>query len=127
MGKPCDLYHGWVGVCSRHMALGAAFKQLLTLNELDVRNMRERFGARVAGHDAVQHSPQERLVTFRRGADVLWTARAEPMASFVSDMGLLRWWWYGKLASGKSRLDGIVAAGQQYGVDELTRDSVRTE
>jgi hypothetical protein len=109
------------------MALGAAFKNLLTLHEPDVRRMRERFGGRVAGHDAVQHSPEEKLVTFRRGDEELWTARAEPMARFVTDMGLLRWWWYGKLAASKSRLDGIVANGQQYGVDELTRDVVQLD
>ena len=109
------------------MALGAAFKRLMTLHEVDVGRMRERFSTRVAGYDAVQHSPAEKLVSFRRGADVLWTARAEPLARFVIDTGLLRWWWHGKLAAGRSRLDGIVAEGQTYGVDELTRDSIQTE
>jgi hypothetical protein len=89
--------------------------------------MRGRFAARVSGHDAVQHSPTERLVTFTQGDRNLWTARAEPLARFVGDMGLLRWWWHGKLGSTRSRLDQIVAEGQRYGVEELTKDSVQTE
>jgi hypothetical protein len=42
-------------------------------------------------------------------------------------MGLLRWWWHGKLGSVRSRLDQIVAEGQRYGVEELTKDSIQTE
>ncbi len=109
------------------MALGAAFRRLATLHEPDVTRMRERFAGRVAGHDGVQHSPAEKLVTFVRGSQPLWTARAEPMARFSADTGLLRWWWYGKLATGKSRLDAIVAEGQRSGVEELTKDSVQAE
>jgi hypothetical protein len=109
------------------MALGGSFRRLLTLHEHDVARMRERFAARVAGHDAVRHSPTERLVTFTVGEKTLWTARAEPMARFAGDMGLMRWWWHGKLGNARSRLDDIVAEGQRYGVEELTKDSVQTE
>jgi hypothetical protein len=109
------------------MALGAAFRRLATFHEADVARLRERFAARVAGHDAVQHSPDEGLVTFRHGSDALWTARAVPMGRFVGDTGLLRWWWHGQLAASKSRLDPIVAEGQRYGIEELTRGSVQTE
>ena len=109
------------------MGLGAAFQRLLALHEHDVARMRSRFGARVGGYDAVQHSPTERLVTFVQGDRNLWTARAEPLARFAGDMGLMRWWWHGKLGSARSRLDQIVAEGQRYGVEELTKDSVQTE
>jgi len=109
------------------MGLGAAFRQLLALHEHDVARMRARFAARVSGYDAVQHSPQERLVTFVQGDRTLWTARAEPLGRFAGDMGLMRWWWHGKLGSVRSRLDQIVAEGQRYGVEELTKDSIQTE
>jgi len=109
------------------MALGGAFRKLAELHEPDVTRMRERFAARVSGHDAVHHSPTERLVTFSRGGKTLWTARAEPLARFAGDTGLLRWWWHGKLGHARSPLDGVVAEGQRYGVEELTRDSVQTE
>lgn len=109
------------------MALGGAFRRLAVLHEPDVTRMRERFTGRVSGHDAVQHSPTERLVTFSRCGQPLWTARAEPMARFAADMGLLRWWWHGKLGAARSRLDDIVAAGQRFGVEELVKDSVQTE
>jgi hypothetical protein len=109
------------------MGMGAPFQRLLALHEHDVARMRGRFGARVSGYDAVQHSPTERLVTFSQGARKLWTARAEPVARFLGDVGLLRWWWHGKLGSARSRLDQIVAEGQRYGVEELTRDSIQTE
>jgi hypothetical protein len=109
------------------MGLGVAFRRLLALHEHDVARMRSRFAARVSGYDAVQHSPTERLVTFAQGDRNLWTARAEPLARFVGDMGLMRWWWHGKLGSARSRLDQIVAEGQRYGVEELTKDSVQTE
>jgi hypothetical protein len=109
------------------MGLGAAFRRLLALHEHDVARMRARFGARVGGYDAVQHSPSERLVTFGLGSRTLWTARAEPLARFMGDMGLLRWWWHGTLGSARSRLDQIVAEGQRYEVEELTKDSVQTE
>ncbi|HEX3595218.1 MAG TPA: hypothetical protein VGL81_13380 [Polyangiaceae bacterium] len=105
-----------------------AFRRLLALHEHDVARMRGRFAARVSGYDAVQHSPTERLVTFAQGDRNLWTARAEPVARFDGDMGLLRWWWHGqKLGSARSRLDQIVAEGQRYGIEELTKDSVQTE
>jgi hypothetical protein len=89
--------------------------------------MRSRFAARVSGYDAVQHSPTERLVTFVQGGKTLWTARADPLGRFLGDMGLLRWWWHGSLGSARSRLDQIVAEGQRYGVEELTKDSIQTE
>ena len=109
------------------MGVGAAFRRLHTAHEHDVARMRSRFAARVNGYDAVQHSPTERLVTFGQGGRSLWTARAEPLARFAGDLGLLRWWWHGSLGSARSRLDQIVAEGQRYGVEELTKDSVQTE
>jgi hypothetical protein len=109
------------------MGLGAPFRRLLALHEHDVARMRARFAARVSGYDAIQHSPTERLVTFVQGSRTLWTARAEPLGRFLGDMGLLRWWWHGKLGSVRSRLDQIVAEGQRYGVEELTKDSIQTE
>jgi hypothetical protein len=109
------------------MAPGAGFQRLASMHQREVLRMQERYAARVNGHDGVQHSPTERLVSFLQGDRVLWTARAEPLARFAGDMGLLRWWWHGKLGSTRSRLDAIVAEGQQFGVEELTRDSVQTE
>jgi hypothetical protein len=109
------------------MGLGPAFRRLMTLHGDDVTRMRARYAARVSGHDAIQHSPTEKLVTFAQGSRSLWTARAEPLGRFVGDLGLLRWWWHGKLGSTRSRLDQIVAEGQRYGVEELTKDSVQTE
>jgi hypothetical protein len=109
------------------MALGAAFKRLSSFHEGDVVRMRAGLAARTAGHDAVHHSAPEGLVTFSRGSEVLWTARAQPMARFSGDTGLLRWWWYGALSAGKSQLDPIVAEGQRFEVEELTKGSVQTE
>ena len=109
------------------MALGAGFQRLAALHEADIVRQRVRFDAQVEGYDALQHSPIDRIVTFRRSAELVWTARAEPMARFATDLGLLRWWWYGSLSIAKSRLDTIVAEGQRHAVDELTKDSVQTE
>jgi hypothetical protein len=99
----------------------------MTLHDDDVTRMRSRYAARTSGYDALQHSPTEKLVTFAQGTRTLWTARAEPLGRHVGDLGLLRWWWHGKLGSTRSRLDQIVAEGQRYGVEELTKDSVQTE
>jgi hypothetical protein len=120
------IYHGW-GILRASMALGAGFQRLAALHEADIVRRKVRFDAQVEGYDALQHSPIDRIVTFRRSDELVWTARAEPMARFVSDLGLLRWWWYGSLSIAKTRLDTIVAEGQRNAVDELTKDSVQTE
>jgi len=109
------------------MALGAGIRRLLALHEADVNRMRQRFAVRVLGHDAVRHSASERRVTFSRGKKALWTARAEPLARFAGGGGLLRWSRHEALGSSRSPLDDIVTEGQRHGVEELTRDSVRTE
>jgi hypothetical protein len=120
------LYHG-CGILRASMALGAGFQRLAALHEADIVRQKVRFDAQVEGYDALQHSVMDRIVTFRRKDELVWSARAEPMARFVSDTGLLRWWWYGSLSIAKSRLDVIVAEGQRHGVDELSNDSVQTE
>ena len=109
------------------MPMGEALRRLLVMHEPQVIKMRERFAARVLGHDDVQHSAAEKLVTFRRGAETVWTARAEPLAHFVTDLGILRWWWHGRIAQIPSRLDGIVAEGQTYGVEELVRSAASVD
>jgi hypothetical protein len=102
------------------MPVGEALKKLATLHEIEVFRMRSRFAARVSGNDSIEHSASEQLVTFRQGEHVLWTAKAEPLARFATDLGIIRWWWHGTLGNTRSRLDSIVAEGQAYGAEELT-------
>jgi len=103
--------------------VGEALKKLATMHEIEILRMRTRFAARVSGHDSVEHSAQEKLVTFRQGEHVLWTAQAEPLARFATDLGFVRWWWHGTIGHTRSRLDSIVAEGQAYGAEELTRSA----
>lgn len=109
------------------MNLGEPLRRLMAMHEREVARMRERFAARVRGHDAVEHSGSEKLASFRRGSDPVWTARAEPLASFVSDLGVLRWWWHGRIGQTPSRLDTIVAEGQTYDVEELAHSAASVE
>jgi hypothetical protein len=109
-------------------ALGPAFRRLAALHERDVAQMRERQEARAAGHDGTQYQAAEQRMVYSRGGQPLWSPRAELMARFLDDLGLLRWWWYGALhGTTRSRLDALVAEGQRWQVDELTRDSVQVE
>jgi hypothetical protein len=103
--------------------VGDALKKLATMHEIEILRMRTRFSARVSGHDSVEHSATEQLATFRQGDHELWTAKAEPLARFSTDLGIVRWWWHGTLGQNRSRLDSIVAEGQAYGVEELTRSA----
>jgi hypothetical protein len=109
------------------MPVGEALRKLVTMHEVEIARMRSRFAARVSGHDSVEHSEGERLATFREGEHVLWTARAEPMARYVTDTGMVRWWWHGKLGAERSRLDSIVAEGQHFGAEELTQSAALVE
>jgi len=105
------------------MPVGEPLKRLAKMHQPEVSKMRERFAARVLGHDNVQHSAPEKLVTFRRGSDTVWTARAERLALYVAELGILRWWWHGRIAQVPSRFDSIVAEGQTYGVEELVESA----
>jgi hypothetical protein len=105
------------------MPVGEALGRLAKMHHGEVAKMRERLATRVLGHDSIQHSPQEKLVTFSREGEPVWTAKAEPLAQFVTDMGILRWWWHGRVAQIPSRLDTIVAEGQTHGVEELVRSA----
>jgi hypothetical protein len=109
------------------MPVGEALQRLATMHEREVAKMRERFAARVPRHDSVQHSAPEKLVTFRQGNEPVWTARAEPLAHLVADMGILRWWWHGRIGPIRSRLDSIVAEGQQFGVEELVESAASVD
>lgn len=110
---------------ARTMPVGEALKKLVALHEVEIARMRSRFVARVSGHDSIEHSEAERLVTFREGEHLLWTARAEPMARYVTDTGMLRWWWHGRLGAERSRFDSIVAEGQHFGVEELIQSAAQ--
>lgn len=101
------------------MPPGTALDRLLAMHEGEVIKMRDRFSGRAGGHDDVQHSPAEKLASFLRGGRPLWTARAEPMAHFASEVGMLRWWWHGRVTQIPSRLDSIVAEGRAWDVSEL--------
>jgi hypothetical protein len=109
--------------------LGPGFRRYAALVESEVARMRGRQAARTAGHDDVRIDAASGVVTYTRGAQLLWIAQSERLGAFSEDVGLLRWWWQGTIGgpTKRSRLDAVFAEGQRLRFDELTTGAVAVD
>lgn len=111
------------------MPLSNKFRRLALLMEPDVQRMIEKHAQRVAGHDHVRFDERSGLVTFSRQGSVLSQPRAEKIGEWVPELALFRWWFVG-IKFGEHahrRLDVAYREGEQYGMPELTTETIALE
>jgi hypothetical protein len=111
------------------MALSNKLRRLALLVEPDVQKMIEKHAQRVAGHDSVRYDERSNLVTYARQGSVIFQPRAEKIAEYAHELGLFRWWFVG-IKFGEHahrRLDVAYREGEQYGLTELTTESITVD
>lgn len=107
--------------CPDGMHHDQTYQRLMQLLERDIKNMLERQNARIRGHDEINLDLGRGEVVYARGNKPLWTARAELIGSFLRDVSIWRWWWYGSdRPVTRSPMNTAYAAGQSHGVKMLT-------
>ena len=109
------------------MPLEEPFRRLYGVMQSDIARTRERFGQRVAGHDSVAFDDEEQLL-FRSGARLVFRARTEVIATFVPELGLLRWGWAGRPHDGpRARVDAARREARQYRLGELACEQLTVD
>jgi hypothetical protein len=87
--------------------------------------MRERYAARVAGHDAVEFDGQAARVVYRVEGRPIWAARAVLLAKLNCDLHMYGWWWHGRPTwTGSGPFEEIVRAGEIDNVMEFRTDAL---
>lgn len=111
------------------MALSNKFQRLAVLMEPDVQKLRDKHAQRVAGHDAVRFDERANVVTYARKGSIVAQLRAEKIGDWSSELALFRWWFIG-IKFGEHahrRLDVAYREGEQYGLTELTTETITVE
>ena len=112
------------------MLIDAKLNRLADLLDRDITRMLDDQKARVLGYDDVQFDLSEGVVSYCRQRGVLWRAKTELVGSYLSDLSLWRWWWYGSdRPIARSPINAAYAAGQTHGVPTLVSPQpvIRTE
>jgi len=111
------------------MPLSNKFRRLALLMEPDVQRMLERHAQRVAGHDGVRYDERANVVTYTRQGSVLAQPRAERIGEWSRDLAVFKWWFTG-IKFGEhahKRLDVAYREGEQFGMSELTTETLTVE
>ncbi|MFW5739896.1 MAG: hypothetical protein ACOC1F_05980, partial [Myxococcota bacterium] len=77
------------------MAHDERYQRLMQLLERDISVMLERHNARIRGNDDVELDLGRGVVVYLHRSKTLWMARVELIGTFLRDMSIWRWWWYG--------------------------------
>jgi hypothetical protein len=111
------------------MALSNKFHRLALLMEPDVQRMLDKHAQRIAGHDGARFDDLRGVVSYQRQGALLWQPRAEKIGEWSNELALFRWYWYGvKWGEHQHRrLDVVHREGENYGLVELTTDSVNAD
>lgn len=111
------------------MPLSNKLRRIALLAEPDVQRTLEREAARIAGHDGARYDERSATMVFTRGGTAIWQPRAERIGDWVPDLGMFYWWWHGVKfgEQPRSKLDVVYREGENYGLTELTSDSIGVE
>lgn len=97
------------------------YQRLMQLLERDITSMLEKYNSRIRGHDAIDLDLGRGLVVYLKSGKALWSARTDLIGSYMRDVTLWRWWWYGSdRPVTRSPLNAAFASGQTHGVKILT-------
>lgn len=97
------------------------YQRLMQLLEREIAHMLERHNARIRGHDDLDLDLGRGLVVYLQRNKTLWMGRAELIGTFMRDVSIWRWWWFGSdRPVTRSPLNAVYAAGQSHGVRMLT-------
>jgi hypothetical protein len=97
------------------------FARLMQLLQLEIARMLEQHNDRIRGHDEVNLDLGRGAVVYVRHNKTLWVGRVELIGTYLRDMSVWRWWWYGgDRPVTRSPLNAVYAAGQSHGVRLLT-------
>jgi len=111
------------------MPISNKLRRIALLSEPDVQRTLERQAHRVAGYEGARYDDRTGTMVFLRNGAVIWQPRAERIGDWVQDIGMFYWWWHGlKFAEHpRSKLDTIYREGENFGLTELTTDSIGAE
>jgi len=97
------------------------YQRLMQLLESEIAHMLERHNARIRGHDDLDLDLGRGLVVYLQHNKTLWMGRTELIGTFMRDVSIWRWWWFGSdRPVTRSPLNAVYAAGQSHGVRMLT-------